>query len=64
MVYCSDISGAFDRVRAEKLLCKLWKKGLHPKILQILESWLRIRRANVVVDGFAVPNPSFLKIKR
>ena len=22
-VYCSDVSGAFDRVRAEKLLCKL-----------------------------------------
>ena len=51
-VYCSDVSGAFDRVRMGRLLQKLGNKGLHPKIVAVLASWLRRRRATVVVGGF------------
>ena len=39
-VYCSDVSGAFDRVRTEPLVTKLKKKGLHPKNVAVLASWL------------------------
>ena len=35
-VYCSDVSGAFDRVRLERLVAKLKKKGLQPKIVALL----------------------------
>jgi len=54
-VYCSDVSGAFDRVRLERLASKLHRKGLHPKIVAVLVSWLRQRFAEVVVGG-AVSN--------
>ena len=39
-VYCSDVSGAFDRVRAERLLEKLRCKGVHPTMVALTESWL------------------------
>ena len=50
-VYCSDVSGAFDRVRAERLLEKLRCKGVHPTMVALTESWLRQRTAHVVVEG-------------
>ena len=50
-VYCSDVSGAFDKVSSEKLLQKLSSQGVHPSVINVLESWLAKRRANVVVGG-------------
>ena len=52
-VYCSDVAGAFDRVRMERLVAKLKKKGLHPKIVAVLASWLEERCAHVAVSGEA-----------
>jgi len=52
-VYCSDVSGAFDRVCMERLVAKLRQKGLHPKVVAVLASWLRQRLANIVVGGDA-----------
>ena len=50
-VYCSDVSGAFDRVRLERLVNKLRRKGIHPQIVAVLASWLQQRFAQVVVGG-------------
>ena len=50
-VYCSDVSGAFDRVRLERLVKKLKSKRLHPQIVSVLASWLRRRTAQIVVGG-------------
>ena len=50
-LYCSDVSGAFDRVRAERLLAKLKANGVHDKMLAVLTSWLQTRAARVCVDG-------------
>ena len=50
-MYCSDVSGAFDRVRAERLLEKLQSKGVHPTMIALVGSWLQQRTAQVVVDG-------------
>ena len=47
-VYCSDVSGAFDRVSCKRLVQKLKHKGLHPDIAAVLASWLCQRRATVV----------------
>ena len=52
-LYCSDVSGAFDRVSRARLLEKLKAKGIHPKVLRLLESWLDTRTAEVIVDGCA-----------
>ena len=52
-LYCSDVAGAFDRVPSERLLSKLRAKGVHPKILKLLEDWLASRCALVIVDGQA-----------
>jgi hypothetical protein len=52
-VYCSDVSGAFDRVDKERLLEKLRKKKLHPTMISVFESWLRNRKAKVLVGGQA-----------
>ena len=35
----------------ERLALKLKKKGLHPRIVCVLCSWLKERLANVVVSG-------------
>ena len=45
------MSGAFDRVSLERLVAKLRKKGIHPKIVKVLTSWLQQRFAEVVVGG-------------
>ena len=50
-LYCSDVSGTFDRVSAEKLCAKLKKSGIHPQVLDVLWSWLQERKANIVVEG-------------
>jgi hypothetical protein len=52
-VYCSDVSGAFDRVKLCRLAAKLKAKRIHPKIIEVLVSWLRNRKARVVVGGEA-----------
>ena len=50
-VYCSDVSGAFDRVWTCRLLDKLRQKGVEGPILKVLDSWLRTRTAVVVVEA-------------
>ena len=50
-VYCSDVSGAFDKVRLKRMVQKIINKGLRPKIAAVLVSWLRERQATVVVGG-------------
>ena len=50
-LYCSDVSGAFDRVSRRRLADKLRRLGLHPRLQQFLESWLADRVAEVVVGG-------------
>ena len=50
-VYCSDVSGAFDRVSADRLVAKLKAKKLHHQIIKVLASWLRQRTARIVVGG-------------
>ena len=57
-LYCSDVSGAFDRVPADRLLQKLASKGLHPRLLGVLRSWLGERSAVVIVKGSSsAPRP-------
>jgi hypothetical protein len=51
LVYCSDVSGAFDKVPKERLLAKLEAKGIHPKLIKLISSWLEPRQATVVVGG-------------
>ena len=51
LVYFSDISGAFDRVRTERLLEKCRLAGVGETILKFLRSYLSPRVAQVVVDG-------------
>lgn len=50
-VYCSDVSGAFDRVSLQRLVAKLRKKGLHPQLIAVMTPWLQKRFAHVVVSG-------------
>ena len=50
-VYCSDVSGAFDRVEHERLGDKLQLLGLHPDLVSFLKSWLEDRVSEVVVGG-------------
>ena len=52
-LYCSDVSGAFDRVPTDRLLAKLRNSGAHPKLVNEIESWLGERNASIVVDGTA-----------
>lgn len=50
-IYCSDVSGAFDRVDSAILIRKLSSAGCNSRILSVLENWLDVRRAQVVVSG-------------
>ena len=50
-MYCSDVSGAFDEVPQNRLMKRLEAKGIHPKLLKLIGSWLEPRRASVVVAG-------------
>ena len=51
VLYCSDVTGAFDRVRKELMEKKLNAKGVHPKVCAVLSSWLEERQAVVVLAG-------------
>ena len=50
-VYCSDVSGAFDRVSRERLCDKLRTLGLHDDVIGFLLSWLEERASTVVLGG-------------
>ena len=50
-VFCSDVSGAFDKVRVTRLLEKLAAKGVNEKLLRLLRSWLSTRNSVVLVGG-------------
>ena len=50
-LYCSDVSGAFDRVRRSRLIAKLRASGLHPRVVRFLASWLEDRKSVVLVCG-------------
>ena len=50
-ICCSNVRGAFDRVELGRLVAKLQKKKLNPKLVAVIKSWLRNRRAKVVVGG-------------
>ena len=50
-IYCSDVSGAFDKVNVKRLLKKLCAKGVPANIIRVIESWLGHRKAHVVVAG-------------
>ncbi len=50
-LYCSDVSGAFDRVDRSRMVEKLRCSGLNPRIVRFLESWLEDRTSVVVVGG-------------
>ena len=50
-LYCSDVSGAFDRVERDRLCAKLSSSGLHPRVVAVLSSWLEDRVSRVVVGG-------------
>ena len=50
-LYCSDVSGAFDKVSAERLGAKLRAYGVRGKTLAFLLSWLEERVAVVVLNG-------------
>ena len=50
-VYCSDVSGAFDRVSAKRLLSRLRRWAPHPRFLNVIESWLGEREATVVANN-------------
>ena len=52
-IYCSDVAGAFDRVDSKRLIDKLRKKGVHETLVRLIQSWLRQRKAQVVVGGEA-----------
>ena len=50
-VYCSDVSGAFDKVNSRRRLQKLRARGVPDAILLVIQSWLYERRARVAVGG-------------
>ena len=50
-VYCSDVSGAFDKASTSRLVEILRARGLQEQMVRLLGSWLRQRRAEVVVGG-------------
>ena len=56
-VYLSDVSGAFDKVEAQRLMQKLEASDVDPKMLPVIRSWLRARRAKVVVGGAQADMP-------
>ena len=47
----SDVLVAFDRVSMKRLIDKLTARGVPSDLLNIFESWLHARWAEVVVNG-------------
>ena len=58
-VYCSDVSGAFDKVNSRRLLRKLRARGVPMEILLVIQSWLYERKARVAVGGEFSKDMSF-----
>ena len=56
-LYCSDVSGAFDKVDADKLMMKLDCLAIHSDLISVFRSWLRERSAYVVVSASVVLLP-------
>lgn len=50
-LYCSDVSGAFDKVEAERMVAKLASLNLHPDVFAVLRSWLEPKPSSAVVEG-------------
>ena len=50
-LHCADVSGAFDKVRQQRLISKLQATGLHSDLVRVISSWLDGRDAYVVVEG-------------
>ena len=50
-MYCSDVSGAFDKVPATRLLAKLRATGMNNDMVEVIRSWLRNTTAHVVMQG-------------
>ena len=50
-VYCSDVSGAFDRVDTFLLLSKLGRSIIPRCIVRVIADWLVGRRGEVIVQG-------------
>ena len=50
-VYCSDVSGAFDRVSTQRMLDKLRAKGMREDMVQVFAAWLAERNAVVLCGG-------------
>ena len=50
-VYCSDVSGAFDRVDTQRLLAKLRAPKINSKLISVIKAWLQQRTSNVLVGG-------------
>ena len=50
-LYCSDVSGAFDRVDRERLGLKLHACGLPRQAIAFLESSLEDKLANVIISS-------------
>ena len=55
-LFCSDVSGAFDRVRRQRLCNKLSASGLPSDVVNFLASWLEDRVSNVIVSGALSPD--------
>ena len=49
--YCSDVSGAFDRVDHHRLLDKLAAMHVPSALLNIIKAWLDDRVATIIVNG-------------
>jgi len=50
-LYCSDVSGAFDCVRSERLMRKLQFSRVDQRILAVIQSWLQGRVGKVCLQG-------------
>ena len=55
-LYCSDVSGAFDRVTKARMCAKLQASGFHKDVVAFLSSWLDDRISKVVVGGEVAPD--------
>lgn len=51
VIYCSDVSGAFDRVDKSRLMHKIRSLSVQPDLVVVLDSWLAPRSSRIVVQG-------------
>ena len=51
--YCSDVSGAFDRVDHKRLMLKLSNLNLPAAIVRFIDAWLSVRTASIIINGQA-----------